>query len=148
MNELVYLNGQFTDALNAFISPNDRGFLLSDGVYEVVKYYNGKSFYLKDHLLRLQRSLDEVQIKADNVAELEAIIYQLVEQNSLSDKHAGIYLQITRGVNKRVHHFPDGIIPTIYAYAFEMPSNSHNLEFGIKVITNVDLRWQRCDIKS
>jgi D-alanine transaminase len=66
----------------------------------------------------------------------------------LSHVHAGIYLQITRGIHKRVHHFPAGTEPTVYAYAFPFPSFSDNLENGISAITREDIRWLRCDIKS
>ena len=63
-------------------------------------------------------------------------------------KHAGVYIQITRGANQSVHYFPENIQPTIYAFAFELPSSKENLEKGIKVITQEDIRWHRCDIKS
>jgi D-alanine transaminase len=47
-----------------------------------------------------------------------------------------------------VHHFPSGIQPTVYAFAFPFPSLTDNLKNGIKVITREDIRWLRCDIKS
>lgn len=62
--------------------------------------------------------------------------------------HAGVYLQITRGAHKRIHHFPPEAKPTIYAFAFSLPSVADNLDNGIKVITYQDIRWLRCDIKS
>lgn len=148
MSEIVYLNGSFTEAQKAMISPNDRGFIFADGIYEVIKYYNGRPFRMGDHLERLKRSLDEIHIRFDHVQGLESVFLRLLEENNLSGQHAGIYVQITRGVNKRVHHFPGDIKPTIYAYAFEMPSNTENLRNGIKVITHEDIRWLRCDIKS
>ncbi len=109
MSNIVYLNGQFLNEENALISPNDRGFIFADGVYEVVKYYNGKPFRLDDHLQRLKRSLNELEIKYSGVADLEAIFQSLIIKNNITDKHAGVYVQITRGVNKRVHHFPQNI---------------------------------------
>ena len=57
MSEIVYLNGEFIKKEEAKISPNDRGFIFADGVYEVAKYYNGKAFRYADHLKRLERSL-------------------------------------------------------------------------------------------
>jgi len=148
MSETVYLNGTFLPKEKAALSPDDRGFIFADGVYEVIKYYNGKPFRYADHLERLERSLQEVQIGFEDLAGLEAIFFRLLEENNLTGVHAGIYLQITRGANKRVHHFPSGIQPTIYAFAFSLPSFTENLEKGIKVITREDIRWLRCDIKS
>jgi D-alanine transaminase len=148
MSETVYLNGTFLPKEKASLSPDDRGFIFADGVYEVIKYYNGKPFRYDNHLERLERSFKETQIGFEDLTGLEAIFFRLLEENNLKGVHAGIYIQITRGANKRVHHFPVGIQPTIYAFAFSLPSFTENLEKGIKVITHEDIRWLRCDIKS
>ncbi len=148
MSNLVYLNGEFLNEENALISPNDRGFIFADGVYEVVKYYNGKPFRFEDHLQRLKRCLNELDIKYSGISQLTHICQELIDKNNFAAIHAGVYIQITRGVNKRVHYFPDNIQPTVYAFTFELNSNKANLENGIKVITHEDIRWQRCDIKS
>jgi D-alanine transaminase len=148
MNEKVYLNGTFLDRKEAKISPDDRGFHFADGVYEVVKYYQGKPFRMEDHILRLQRSLFEVGIMVDQTGQLPFIFDKLLEMNDLRQQDAGIYLQISRGVHQRVHHFPANISPTVYAFAFPFPSFTGPLENGIKVITSEDIRWLRCDIKS
>ena len=148
MSETVYLNGIFLPKEKATLTPDDRGFIFADGVYEVIKYYSGKPFRYSDHMERLGRSLKEIQIGFENLAGLEPIFSKLLKENNLEETHAGIYIQITRGTNKRVHHFPDGIKPTVYAFAFPLPSFTENLERGIKVITREDIRWLRCDIKS
>jgi D-alanine transaminase len=148
MSEMVFLNGEFIKKEEAKISPNDRGFIFADGVYEVAKYYYGKPFRYDDHLKRLERSLAEIEIEYNETDKLEAVFDELITKNNLKDKHAGVYLQITRGEHKRVHHFPENVNPTIYAFAFELPSFKDNLENGIRVITHEDIRWQRCDIKS
>lgn len=148
MSETVYLNGEFIHTNEAKISPNDRGFLFADGIYEVIKYYKGKPFRYQDHLDRLERSLREISIDYPGVSNLEIIFNRLLIDNQLETSDAGVYVQITRGTNRRVHHFPENIKPTVYAYAFELPSFKENLENGIKVITREDIRWLRCDIKS
>jgi D-alanine transaminase len=148
MSETVFLNGEFIKKEDAKISPNDRGFIFADGVYEVAKYYYGKPFRYDDHLKRLERSLAEIEIEYNETDKLEAIFDELITKNNLKDKHAGVYLQITRGEHKRVHYFPENVNPTIYSFAFELPSFIDNLENGIRVITHEDIRWQRCDIKS
>ena len=147
MSEIVYLNNQFVEKQDAKISPDDRGFIFADGVYEVIKYYNGNPFRYDDHLWRLKRSLSEMEIGFDT-SNLGSIFNELLVKNELTGKHAGLYLQISRGEHRRVHHFPENITPTVYAFAYHMPSFTDNLENGIKVITHEDIRWQRCDIKS
>ncbi len=148
MNDIVYLNGVYISKQEASLSPDDRGFIFADGVYEVIKYYNGNPFRYEDHCVRLERSLREIQIEFDRIGDLEGIFEHLLVRNGLKDTHAGVYLQITRGVNQRVHHFPAEITPTIYAFAFSFPSWKENLQKGIRVITREDIRWMRCDIKS
>lgn len=148
MSEIVYLNGEFIKKEEAKISPNDRGFIFADGVYEVAKYYNGRAFRYDDHLSRLKRSLNELEIKYSGIESLETVFNELIVRNNLQNKHAGVYLQITRGEHKRVHHFPENMQPTVYAFAYHMPSFTDNLENGISLITHEDIRWQRCDIKS
>lgn len=148
MSETVYLNGEFIPAEEAKISPNDRGFIFADGVYEVIKYYNGKPFRYSDHMKRLERSLSEISIRFSDLGKYENIFQKLLMLNDLNNIHAGVYLQITRGVNRRVHFFPENIQPAEYAFAFELPSFSEQLTNGIKVITQEDIRWLRCDIKS
>ncbi len=148
MSETVYVNGELVDKKNAKISPNDRGFIFADGVYEVIKYYNGTPFRYGDHMERLKRSLTEISIEFPGLEKYQQIFQELLTVNGLSKKHAGVYLQITRGANQRVHYFPKDIQPTEYAFVFELPSFTEKLEKGIKVITQEDIRWLRCDIKS
>jgi D-alanine transaminase len=96
----------------------------------------------------LERSLAELEIVYPGIDSLKSVFSELVIRNNLQNKHAGVYLQITRGEHKRVHHFPENVNPTVYAFAYHMPSFTENLENGITVITHEDIRWQRCDIKS
>jgi len=148
MSETVYLNGELIQAVEAKLSPNDRGFIFADGVYEVIKYYNGKPFRYEEHIKRLERSLSEISIGFSTLDKYKDIFQKLLTLNNMDKKHAGVYLQITRGVNQRVHFFPKDIQPTEYAFAFELPSFTEKLKSGIKAITQEDIRWLRCDIKS
>jgi len=148
MSEVVFLNGSFLDKADALISPEDRGFNFADGVYEVVKYYSGNPFHMKEHIERLERSLSEVKIPYCGTASLPAMMAELLSRNGLSQADAGLYLQITRGASRRVHHFPNDLQPTVYAFAFPFPSFSEALEKGIRVSVAEDIRWLRCDIKS
>lgn len=148
MSETIYLNGSLIAKNEASISPEDRGFNFADGIYEVIKYYGGKSFRYADHLERLKRSLKEVQIEYTDTDQLESVFQELLDRNGLSGQEVGIYLQITRGSQTRIHRFPENIEPTVYATAFPFASKPDQLEKGVKVITTEDIRWLRCDIKS
>lgn len=144
---LVYLNGEFLPLSEAHVSPLDRGFLFGDGIYEVIPFYNGRGMGLDEHLVRLQHSLDAVEIKNPlNHAEWKAIFTRLLsEQNAPA---VAIYLQITRGVaDKRTHFFPDPAVPpTVFAYATVFNADEYNN--GLAAITLEDIRWRDCYIKS
>lgn len=148
MSEIVYLNGRLVEKSQAFISPDDRGFNFADGIYEVIKYYQGIPFRYPDHLERLKRSLREIWLNYDGYDQLEAVFQELIKRNNLTGEEAGIYLQITRGSHPRMHQFPKQYTPTVYACAFPFASNKDQLKNGIRVITAEDIRWSRCDIKS
>lgn len=146
----VYLNGAFVPKEEAFVSVDDRGFLLGDGVYEVAPFYEGVPFYLDRHLRRLRRSLDAIRVDFDT-AGLEETLRRLVALNELerADRSA-VYLQITRGVAPRTHYFPpEAVPPTVYAYAKAWARPPDDAwDQGFRAITVPDLRWPRVDIKT
>ncbi|MCK4950578.1 MAG: aminotransferase class IV, partial [Gammaproteobacteria bacterium] len=75
----VFLNGKFLPLSKANVSVLDRGFLLGDGIYEVIPVYSGKLFRLDQHLQRLDDSLKGVQITPPyNHEEWEKILMDLV----------------------------------------------------------------------
>jgi D-alanine transaminase len=146
---MVYLNGKMLPVEEAKISVLDRGFLLGDGVYEVIPAYGGCLFRLEQHLQRLQNSLDAIRISNPHTnAEWEKILKELIAQDSAADQ--SVYLQVTRGVAaKRDHAFPDKVVATVFAMSNRIASISdETLQHGVAAITLDDIRWQRCDIKA
>jgi D-alanine transaminase len=144
----VFLNGEFLAAENAQVSVLDRGFLLGDGVYEVIPVYNALPFRLKEHLQRLQRSLNGVRMANPYSDDKWAdIIAQLVKQNG--DGNQAVYLQVTRGVAPRDHVFPEGVEPTAFVMTNPIkPLPEWFKQDGIKAITVKDIRWAQCEIKA
>jgi D-alanine transaminase len=145
-----YLNGNIIKGSELGISPFDRGFLFADGVYETIRWHNGKLFRLEEHFERLGRSLSGLKINFDNFGELKKEIAELVRINSFTEEHLLIYLQITRGnFFPRQHFFPPpDIRPTVFISVTPVKPKEKELKEGIKVILLDDLRWGRCDIKS
>jgi len=147
--QISYFNGKFLPKDDIKVSPDDRGFLFADGVYEVVRWYEGFFFDMDSHLSRLKRSLRELRIIWNDVELFPALSLELIKQNNLENEPAMIYLQVTRGVAKRSHNFPSpDVPPTVYAYAWGFVPDSLSKESGIKVMLKEDIRWSRCDIKS
>jgi len=147
---IVYFNGRFIPKEEVQLSPDDRGFLFGDGVYEVVLSYNGRLFRLEDHLKRMERSLREVRINGPDIGSFGEIAEKLMQENNLGDRDATIYIQITRGATfPRKHIFPEkDTPPTIYMCAAPFEFSREKLEKGIRIILVPDIRWTRCDIKS
>lgn len=144
----VFLNGDYLPSDEAKVSVFDRGFLLGDGVYEVIPVYNSRPFRLTQHMARLQNSLNGVRMQNPYTeAEWSEVIQHLVEVNGGGDQ--AVYLQVTRGVAPRDHVFPEGVEPT--AFVMTNPIKPLPVSYkaeGIKAITVEDIRWAQCDIKA
>jgi D-alanine transaminase len=144
----VYLNGQFVALEDAKISVLDRGFIYGDGVYELIPVYRRRPYRLRQHLARLQRSLDGIGLaNPHSDAEWEAIIGTLIERMPFDDQ--GVYFQVTRGVAKRDHAFPVGVAATVFMMSnpLALPTREQ-VEGGVAVVTGVDERWLHCDLKT
>jgi len=146
---IVYFDGRYVEKGEVRVSPDDRGFLLGDGIYEVAAAYDGRFIALDRHMDRLRRSLDEARIDASVADPLETVFQELLERNGFAESGKSmVYLQVTRGVAPRSHAFPKPRPrPTVYAYAAPFPSTG-DLASGAGGITRPDLRWSRCDIKA
>ena len=103
----VYLNGSFIPEDTAKISIFDRGFLMSDGVYEVTSVINKKLIDFAGHFSRLERSLSELDMSTPVTKEALLSVHRtLIDKNNID--HGLIYLQITRGsAGDRDFVFPD-----------------------------------------
>jgi D-alanine transaminase len=145
----VYFNGEFVDKDDVSISPDDRGFVFGDGVYEVMRADRGRFFRMDAHVRRLRRSLREIRLDGVDLEALRGAVEQLLPRNGLDDRRAKVYLQITRGAAPRRHAFPPpSTEPTVYARASVNEPPTEKWEQGVKVILRPDQRWARCDIKS
>lgn len=147
----VYLNGNYLPMTEAHISPMDRGFLFGDGIYEVVPSYDGVLVGFAPHLARMQNGLDALEIPLHlDTEQWREIATQLIARNG--GGNLGLYFHVSRGADtKRSHAYPDGITPTVFAFAYEIsaaPVPDKRAVTPFTVGTAEDLRWQRCNIKS
>ena len=60
--EFALVNGEFIERSEAKVDVEDRGYQFGDGVYEVIRVYNGKLFTGADHLKRLVKSAESIGI--------------------------------------------------------------------------------------
>jgi D-alanine transaminase len=147
----VYLNGQYLPVEQAKLSVLDRGFIFGDGVYEVWRVIDGKLFEHARHDRRLRRGLKalELAVPDRDVDALAGVADRLLRDNDLASGEATFYVEITRGQAPRTHAYPPaGTQPTIFAMVarFEVPHAARAA--GAKAITQPDVRWLHCDIKT
>lgn len=148
MSSIVYFNGEFLPKEQVHVSPDDRGFLFGDGVYDVTLTYGGRLFRIDDHLQRMANGLASLEIRGADVFGLGAVGKELMERNNLDGYSQALYLQVTRGVARRTHHFPTTeTSPTVFA-SISPFNRKGDPENGSPIATVPDIRWSRCDIKS
>jgi len=147
----VYLNGQYLNAEDAKIPVLDRGFIFGDGVYEVWRVVEGRLFEHARHERRLKGGLRTIEIAVPDgdVEALRGVAERLLKENDLTRGEGTFYVEITRGTAPRTHAYPPrGTAPTIFGMVsrFEVPHAMR--EAGAKAITERDVRWLRCDVKT
>ena len=152
MTRTVFVNGAYVPENEAKISIFDRGFLRADGVYEVTSVLQGKLIDFEGHAVRLERSLNELDMGMPcTMDELLEIHRELVRVNEIDE--GLVYLQITRGSDgDRDFAFPDPETtkPTLVLFTQSKPgmANSAASQKGAKIISIEDIRWGRRDIKT
>ena len=124
----------------------DRGTYFGDGVYEVIRSYEGKFFALDDHLNRLQRSLAAIDITGVNIDQVRRRVKTAYKSANIAN--AKVYLHITRGFEIRNHAGDDEIKPNFFLTVTQLDDFSDQKTRGVAVCSYPDTRWKRCDIKS
>ncbi len=124
----------------------DRGFYFGDGIYEVIRSYNGRIFALEEHLGRFAANLSLIEITGVDINAVRRRIQKAFEAAGISN--ARIYFHITRGSGARSHTWDSGLKPNFFLTVTELPDNTKVKTQGIAVSTHPDWRWKRCNIKS
>ncbi|PYV89146.1 MAG: amino acid aminotransferase [Acidobacteria bacterium] len=146
MPEIANINGRICAIHEAVVPAEDRGYLFGDGVYEVLRSYNGRMWAFERHRLRFERSLQEIAIQNLNLEQVFHWVVETYEHSRIPE--ATVYFHVTRGVAPRSHAWSEDIIPTFFMTVRPFVARGEGNEHGIKVISVLDQRWGRCDIKS
>ncbi|MBN2316835.1 MAG: aminotransferase class IV [Sedimentisphaerales bacterium] len=124
----------------------DRGMFFGDGVYEVMRSYDGKLFAFEEHMERFAQSLAGIQIAGVDLDQVRARIHRAFEAAGIAN--AAVYFHITRGSAPRERVWSDDLVPNFFLSVSELKDNTEMKARGIAVSTYPDCRWKRCDIKS
>ena len=130
------------------LSKEDRGYQFGDGIYEVIRVYEGNMFTATEHIDRLYESADKIELVISFTKDVfHKMMYDLIEVNEVTTGQ--VYVQITRGSSPRTQQFPtSGVDPVITAYTKEVERPVTQMANGVAAKTVEDVRWLRCDIKS
>lgn len=146
----ILWNDQIVEREEVKIDIEDRGYQYGDGLYEVVRVYNGHLYMMEEHLERLWSGAEKIRMQLPFTREaLTANLKRLVELEGI--KEGKLYFQVTRGIDApRNHALPDpakvkGVL-TANIIPYERPIKK--MEEGITVAVVPDTRWLHCDIKS
>jgi branched-chain amino acid aminotransferase len=93
----IYLDGKFVPEADAKVSVFDHGLLYGDGVFEGIRFYNGRVFRLEEHLERLWDSARSICLEIPiGRAEMTEALLETIRRNGLKEGY--IRLVVTRGV--------------------------------------------------
>jgi len=148
VSDVLYFNGRFTTTDERVLRVEDRGFLFGDAVYEVFKFLRKRPVFLGDHWRRLSNGLTAIDIRNPWTEEsFASSMRELLDRTSFED--GIVYIEVSRGEGPRAHFYADDMTPTAVAFsrAYNFPDAAKK-ERGIRLITDADLRWKHCDVKS
>ncbi|MEY2546757.1 MAG: branched-chain amino acid aminotransferase [Verrucomicrobiota bacterium] len=93
----IYVDGEFFAEADAKVSVFDHGLLYGDGIFEGIRFYNGRVFRLEEHLERLWDSARSICLEIPmSIKEMSEALLETIRQNDLRDGY--IRLVVTRGV--------------------------------------------------
>ena len=141
----AWLNGEFLPLEEAKVSVLDRAFLFGDGVYEVLPFERRRVLFFPEHMQRLARSLEALEIReSPPPSSWQPILERLAREAPWP--HGALYLQVSRGVAARTHLWSEQLRPTVLAMC--LPVARSEPQRALSVITSADIRWDWCDIKA
>ncbi len=94
VSEIASVDGSISATTDAVLPLPDDGLFRGDGVFEVIRVYDGKPYALADHLDRIERSAAKIELEVDRTS-VESELGPLLEQNGQGDGQLRIVL--TRG---------------------------------------------------
>ncbi len=113
MASLASLDSEIMPADEAMIPATDEGLLRGDGVFEVIRVYDGKPFAMEDHLTRLERSAANLRLPID-VEAVRADAHRLLAQAGPGPDHDVLRIVLTRGgrrllLTESMHEVPERV---------------------------------------
>jgi branched-chain amino acid aminotransferase len=137
---IVHLDGELVDADAARVSPFDAAYMYGDGLFDTLRSYQGTLYRLEDHLQRLAREAELLQLDVDlDLDTWAARIGGLLAANELLDTDARVRTQISRGGHPSVDPArgePGSVSPVIFIVARAVEAEVMRMQReGVRVMT-------------
>lgn len=144
---ISYYKDRFIENGAAVVPLEERAFNFGDGVYEVVRFYNGNEFGLKEHLERLAESAAAIRMELPyTIDAIGELVSTAAEKVGVPD--VDVYFQVSRGEAPRLHPFPETSACLAMVAKPSRRVQERQRQQGIAAITHPDERWANCYIKS
>ena len=147
MPALAFLNGKILKIEEALVPIEDRGYQFGDAVYEFIESFDHHIFCLDEHLGRLQSSMKLLDFPKISIIDIKKDINNMFKLSGYD--RAGLYLQVSRGVEPRAHCYTNTVPPQVSMTINNLAHLTTTVnEIGIKIRTCEDYRWGMCHIKT
>jgi D-alanine transaminase len=145
---LAYFNDRYIGLDEPVLTIEERGLQFGDGIYEMLRIYDGYPYGLKEHLDRLAASAEAILLQLPkSKEELTVLVNEGIVRSGI--QNGTVYIQVTRGSCPRNHLFPMDIAPNLYViWKDGVPDLTEVRKKGIVICTLEDERWSNCYIKS
>ena len=144
---LMYVNGEFVTEAEATISSLDRGFTLADGLFETMVAAGVTVFRIDDHLARMRRGAELLQLPMPDAEELAAIVEECLRRNGLPQ--SVVRLTLSRGVDAgRGLNAPAALDPSVVVRVTPWPGPPSTPPTGRTLVTSTVARNDRSPLTS
>ena len=144
---LMYVNGEFVSETSASISPLDRGFTLADGLFETMVAAGVNVFRIDDHLARMRRGADVLELPMPYAEELAAIVEECLRRRGLGLSVARLTLSrgmdVGRGLNA-----PAALDPSVVVRVTPWQGPPADMPPGRTLVTSTVARNDRSPLSS
>jgi D-alanine transaminase len=146
----ILWNDQLVEREAVKIDIEDRGYQYGDGLYEMIRVYNGQLYMLSEHLERLWQGAEKIRMVLPFTKEgLTDNLKKLVALEGI--KEGKLYFQVTRGIDSPRNHVlpdPEKVKAVLTGNVLPYQRPVELMETGMSVGVVPDTRWLHCDIKS
>ena len=122
---IAYFNGEYLPESQVRVPFRDRSWIFGDGAFDMTRTFNGRVFKLKEHVLRLYRSLKVLRIDPGlSPAEMIDVSRTVLERNLHllgPDEDYWLGQRISRGVNRVDGDNWDHYGPTVIVECMPLP---------------------------